>query len=156
MPVKKEGPWTIAFKIQSNSGAHPLESFEDTGVQQERNSSFPSTCVTLDKVTGCTTPYRTGLVDDWEQIGVQEIRFVITVNSTLTQEIVFDGYNSTNFDWFSGSRVKSSTWSDVTNTQTYFYFCLPGDQRDGRGRGICCTSKGGEVELKISLHYVVL
>ncbi|XP_062616292.1 uncharacterized protein LOC134278008 [Saccostrea cucullata] len=126
---KMEGSWTIAFKIQSNSGAHPLNSFLDTGTQQERNSSFPSTCMTLTKVPECTTPYRTGLVDDWGQLGVQEIRFVITVNSTLTQEIVFDGYNSTNFDWFTGSRVKSSTWSDVTNTQTYLHFNLPGDQR---------------------------
>ncbi|XP_061181033.1 uncharacterized protein LOC133189648 [Saccostrea echinata] len=125
---KKEGPWTIVFKTQSNSGAHPLQSYNNTGTQQERNSSFPSTCVTLAKVPGCTTPYRTALVDDWEQLKVQNVLFTVTVNSTFKQEIIFDGRNSSSFDWFSGSRVINSSWSDVTESQTYLFFDILGLQ----------------------------
>ncbi|XP_062616293.1 uncharacterized protein LOC134278009 [Saccostrea cucullata] len=125
---KKEGPWTIAFKIQSNSGAHPLNAFNDTGTQQERNVSFPAVCVSLNKETGCDVPYRTGLIDDWEQLNVQNVLFSVTISSTSKQEIIFNGRDSTNIDWFSGTRVINSSWTDVTSTQTYLYFGILGWQ----------------------------
>lgn len=68
---KMEGSWTVVYKIQSNSGAHPLEMFSST--QEERNASFPSQCMTMAKVPGCSTPYRAGLIDAWEELGVQEV-----------------------------------------------------------------------------------
>ncbi|XP_055998312.1 uncharacterized protein LOC125647097 [Ostrea edulis] len=97
-----------------------------SSTQEERNASFPSQCMTMAKVPGCSTPYRAGLIDAWEELGVQEVRFTIIVNSTWTQEIVFNGLDSNKTSWYSGNRVESSSWTDVTDTQTYLYFSVNG------------------------------
>jgi hypothetical protein len=72
-----EGPWTVVYKIQSNSGVHPLEIFSSSGTQQEKNASYPTECMAMVKVPGCSTPYRAGLIDDWGELEVQEVNIFI-------------------------------------------------------------------------------
>lgn len=58
-----------------------------------------------------------------------QVRFTIIVNSKWTQEIVFNGLDSNKTSWYSGNRVESSSWTDVTDTQTYLYFSVNGYSR---------------------------
>lgn len=74
---KKDGHWTLAYIIQSNSGVNPLDAYLNSGIQQERNASFPASCIAMTKVPGCSTPYRAGLIDDWEKLNITEVMFKI-------------------------------------------------------------------------------
>lgn len=124
---KKDGHWTLAYIIQSNSGVNPLDAYLNSGIQQERNASFPASCIAMTKVPGCSTPYRAGLIDDWEKLNITEIRFTVTFPNS-TQEIIFDGIGSNLTNWFSADRVNSSSWSDLSPTGSYLYFTMFGLQ----------------------------
>lgn len=78
---QKDGLWTLAYIIQSNSGAHPLTAYLKSGIQQERNASFPANCIAMTKVTGCSTPYRAGLIDDWETLLITKVMFKVFKNA---------------------------------------------------------------------------
>lgn len=78
---KKDGLWTLAYIIQSNSGANPLTAYLKSGIQQERNASFPANCIAMTKVTGCSTPYRAGLIDDWEKLLITKVMFKVFKNA---------------------------------------------------------------------------
>ncbi|XP_061176389.1 uncharacterized protein LOC133185288 [Saccostrea echinata] len=128
---KKDGDWILVFKAQSLTGISPFEIYKSEGVRHEFWGSFPERCTDLAKVSGCFTPYRTGLIDSWEKLDIQQVRFLVIINSEIKREIIFDGKNSTSTDWFSSRRILSSSWTDLTATQTYNLFSLQGIQ-DGR------------------------
>ncbi|XP_062613267.1 uncharacterized protein LOC134275043 isoform X2 [Saccostrea cucullata] len=127
----QDGDWTLVFRAQSLTGISPYEIYKSQGVRHEVRGSFPEHCTELAKVPGCFTPYRTGLIDDWQKLDVQQVRFLVIINSEVQREIIFDGKNSTNTDWFSSRRILNSSWTDLTPTQTYNLFSLQGIQ-DGR------------------------
>ncbi|XP_062601150.1 uncharacterized protein LOC134262835 [Saccostrea cucullata] len=104
----QDGDWTLAFKAQSLTGISPYEIYKSQGVRHEVRGSFPERCTKLAKV-----------------------RFLVIINSEIKREIIFDGKNSNNTDWFSSRRIQSSSWTDLTPTQTYNLFSLQGIQ-DGR------------------------
>ncbi|XP_048766133.2 uncharacterized protein LOC125673562 [Ostrea edulis] len=125
-----DGDWTVVFKAQSLTGISPFEIYNSKGIRNEIRGSYPESCAALAKVPGCFTPYRTGLIDEWEKLDVQQVRFLIIINSdTCTKrEVIFDGRLSTNTNWFTKERVLSSTWTDLTANQTYNLFSFNGIQ----------------------------
>lgn len=85
---RKDGLWTLAYIIQSNSGANPLTAYLKSGIQQERNASFPANCIAMTKVTGCSTPYRAGLIDDWEKLLITKVMFKVFKNAQCHKHLV--------------------------------------------------------------------
>ena len=47
-------------------------------------------------------------------------------NGVTVSEVIFNGTDSNMNSWFSPSRILSSTWSDVTPSQTYNVFNMEG------------------------------
>jgi hypothetical protein len=68
-----DGNWTVVFKAQSLTGVSPFETYNSIGIRNEIIGSYPEACTMLAKVPGCFTPYRTGLIDEWEKLDVQKV-----------------------------------------------------------------------------------
>jgi hypothetical protein len=68
-----DGDWTLLFKAQSLTGISPFEIYNSIGIRNEIKGSYREACAVLAKVPGCLTPYRTGLIDSWEDLDVQQV-----------------------------------------------------------------------------------
>ncbi|XP_062597165.1 uncharacterized protein LOC134258633 [Saccostrea cucullata] len=126
----KNNSWILAFKAQSQTGINPVDVYKSVGIRHEVNRSYPLECTALKQIPGCFMPYRTGLIDDWEEINVNRVKFQVIIDDTNTQEVVFDGRTTDNINWFTASRILSSTWQDVTSDGQFNYFTLEGHQEN--------------------------
>ncbi|XP_062608443.1 uncharacterized protein LOC134270259 [Saccostrea cucullata] len=125
----KNNSWILAFKAQSQTGINPVDVYKSVGIRHEVNGSYPLECTALKQIPGCFMPYRTGLIDDWEEINVNLVKFQVIIDDTKTQEVVFDGRSTKNINWFTASRILSSTWQDVTSNGRFNFFTIEGHQR---------------------------
>ena len=62
-----------------------------------------------------------GIISPWFKVQVRLYKNGVTVS-----EVVFNGTDSNMSSWFSPSRIMTSTWSDVTPSQTYNFFNMEG------------------------------
>ncbi|GAB1607099.1 hypothetical protein Ahia01_000992700 [Argonauta hians] len=66
--------------------------------------------------TVCPNYFRHPILEAWDQIPIAEVKFEIYKAGSVAAYVIFDGSNSTIKNWFSQSRIKSSSWSDLTKS----------------------------------------
>ncbi|XP_048746619.2 uncharacterized protein LOC125659113 [Ostrea edulis] len=124
---KVSSGWVLIYRSQAGGNVSDYLSFISNGTSDETNDDIiDEHCTATTKSALCTSKYRTSLIDQWESLDISQVQLHLYKSGTQVAEVVFNGTGSTNTDWFSKNRVVSSTWTDVTPTQTYNYFSIEG------------------------------
>ncbi|XP_056006780.1 uncharacterized protein LOC130050577 [Ostrea edulis] len=124
---KVSSGWLLIYRSQEGGNVSDYLMFTSNGTSDETDDNIVDEhCIATTKSDLCTSKYRTSLIDQWESLDITQVQLHLYKSGTKVAEVVFNGTGSTNTNWFSGNRVVSSTWTDVTPTQTYNYFSIEG------------------------------
>ncbi|XP_022338501.2 uncharacterized protein LOC111134027 [Crassostrea virginica] len=132
---KEMDGWILIYRGQGGGNESDYLSFISTGRSDEADESVNDEhCASIVKSAQCTTNYRTSLIDDWESVNITQVQVRLYKNGVTVSEVIFNGTDSNMNSWFSPSRILSSTWSDVTPSQTYNVFNMEGHVQQGGWR----------------------
>ncbi|XP_061189889.1 uncharacterized protein LOC133197724 [Saccostrea echinata] len=125
---KESSGWILIYRSQTGLNTSDYQSFITYGTSDETNENFDDDqCATTAKSPLCTSDYRTSAIDQWESMNISQVRVQLHKSSTKVAEVVFNGTDTTKTSWFMPDRILSSSWADVTPTQSYNYFSIQGD-----------------------------
>ncbi|XP_062603632.1 uncharacterized protein LOC134265443, partial [Saccostrea cucullata] len=123
--------WILVYRSQTGLNTSDYFSFLSNGTGDETNENFDDDqCATIAKSPLCFSDYRTSLIDQWDSLNISQVRVQLHKSGTTVAEVVFNGTGTTNINWFSPDRILSSSWSDVTPSQTYNYFSIEGHRNE--------------------------
>ncbi|CAL1535287.1 unnamed protein product [Lymnaea stagnalis] len=113
--------WTLAFRGTANTNKSVYYAYT---TKQASDLSVEPGCKQVTSALPCTNHYRNDQVlDNWANIN--EVAFIVYKNNIEVRRVVFDGKGTTNLNWFSRDRIKTSSWTDL-KTESANYFSIDG------------------------------
>ncbi|CAL1535286.1 unnamed protein product [Lymnaea stagnalis] len=113
--------WTLAFRGTATINKSVHYAYTN---KQARDLSVEPGCKQVTSALPCTNHYRNDQVlDNWANIN--EVAFIVYKNNIEVRRVVFDGKGTTNLNWFSRDRIKTSSWTDL-KTESANYFSIAG------------------------------
>ncbi|KAH3856226.1 hypothetical protein DPMN_098810 [Dreissena polymorpha] len=107
--------WTLVYRGIPRIGSNPATAW----LTGESVTSDPA-CQQLGN-TSCNKHFRHSIASDWSSLNIEQVKIAFYKGS-LEQNITFDGRNSTISNWFSQSRILSSTWPGVRANASFNRF----------------------------------
>jgi len=126
-PFETDFPeWRLAFRGEAgvNQSVYAAYVTSQTGQVDKYCRKLPA------KGRVCNSHYRNNdVLDNWNNI--EQIAFVVYKEDQRVANIIFNGKGTDNMNWFTESRILSSTWTDMTVDHTKNYMSIHGDQETG-------------------------
>ncbi|KAL4225331.1 hypothetical protein ACF0H5_016019 [Mactra antiquata] len=116
--------WQLIFRATSGNG-HNVYNAWTTGT-----GTCDTKPDTMARSKSCH--YRSSIVSAWSISNIKMVKLALYTEDKEVAYIIFNGENSNSVNWFDASRVISSSWSDVTPTDSYNYFSIVGHYIAGR------------------------
>uniref|UniRef100_A0A2C9L955 Fibrinogen C-terminal domain-containing protein n=1 Tax=Biomphalaria glabrata TaxID=6526 RepID=A0A2C9L955_BIOGL len=93
----------------------------------EKINSSMSSCCKVGQPLPCANHYRNNeIMDNWS--GFSEVALFVYKNNMEVHHVTFDAIDSTFMNWLNKSRIKDSTWTDITSEPANV-FSLYGQQK---------------------------
>ncbi|KAK7487376.1 hypothetical protein BaRGS_00021338, partial [Batillaria attramentaria] len=123
--------WTVVFRAAQGNGQSVYEAFLNTGHHDDNpleGGSGDVACWSLSSSHWCPKHLRSSLLDQWADgtLGVQRVRYSLYKDGIEVVYVEFHGVGSDLTSWFDSSRVLSSSFTDLTSSQTYNKFSVSG------------------------------
>ncbi|XP_052830469.1 probable serine/threonine-protein kinase clkA [Octopus bimaculoides] len=99
-----DSSWYKAFSFNTNSMSNPADVFFGKYNQSRPNSEF----------------YRSSLLDVWDSLNINEVKIVLRKADKDVLTLKFAAINTNIGNWFSGSNLKSTPWSDLPPDNTTY------------------------------------
>ncbi|XP_060568500.1 uncharacterized protein LOC132727111 isoform X1 [Ruditapes philippinarum] len=120
----EKGGWQMVFRAASGNG----DSVYDAWLKGTKtNADKP-----VSMKRSLALHYRDPIVDNWPQLGVKYVKFAFYDEDKEVAHVIFDGANSDIKTWFAKQNVLTSSWPDLTSTQSYNHFSIDGHNDNNR------------------------
>ncbi|KAL5007023.1 hypothetical protein ScPMuIL_015829 [Solemya velum] len=117
------GGWELVFRALQGNGESVFDAWK---TESDNVKAFSEGCDKVYVHPG-KHHFRSSLIDEWELLGIEQVKVELYKNKKIATYIVFNGTDSNMFNWFHQSRILTSSWSDLTVGATYNKFSIEGD-----------------------------
>ncbi|XP_074661824.1 uncharacterized protein LOC141914504, partial [Tubulanus polymorphus] len=91
----------------------------------------------------CNCIWKSPIITKWSTLGFKKIKLSLYTAGHEVAFLEFDGAGSDAINWFSKSRLLSSTWTDLTSDSPTNYFSIEGDSSGNLRRRFFVNSNYG-------------
>ncbi|XP_055889387.1 uncharacterized protein LOC106078827 [Biomphalaria glabrata] len=119
-----EKDWKLAFRGTPGIKKSVFRAYQDgVGIPEDVEEG----CKQVGQPLPCANHYRNNeILDNWS--GFSEVALFVYKNNMEVHHVTFDAIDSTFMNWLNKSRIKDSTWTDITSEPANV-FSLYGQQK---------------------------
>ncbi|XP_060580263.1 uncharacterized protein LOC132737047 [Ruditapes philippinarum] len=128
----------VIFRVVTGNGLSTSSAWKNgTGTTADVH------CRVISTNTSCNGHYRDPIIDKWDTLNVQTVRYSIYKNFEEVAWIDFDGIGSSNTKWFEKSRIINSSYQDISSSSTFNYLQIEANINAEKRRFYASVSFGG-------------
>ncbi|XP_071083329.1 uncharacterized protein [Haliotis cracherodii] len=114
--------WALVFRISAGINVFSYDVWMNSSVYHDhpldRKDVMPG-CRSLNSSLPCDLHFRSKALNEWTSLNIIQVKILLIAEAQVKAVIVFDGKNSNKENWFTSSRVVSSSWSDLYSSTIF-------------------------------------
>ncbi|XP_046563705.1 uncharacterized protein LOC124272539 [Haliotis rubra] len=114
--------WVLVFRISAGINVFSYDVWMNSSIYHDypadRDDVMPG-CRSINSSLPCDLHFRSKILNEWSSLNISQVKVLLIAGSKEKATIVFNGKDSDKENWFTSSRVSSSTWTGLGSSRIF-------------------------------------